>query len=40
MKSYLAHDKKSYQVYGGGCIACLRWAFKFAESYPIKALEL
>lgn len=27
MKSYLAHDKCSGTVYGGGRAACLQWAF-------------
>ena len=27
MKSYIAHDKLSGAVYGGGRTACLHWAF-------------
>ncbi len=40
MKSYIAHDKCSGAVYGGGRTACLHWAFEHVKQSPRSAVNI
>ena len=40
MKSYLAHDKTSGAVYGGGRTACLQWAFKRIQNQQSAVINI
>ncbi len=40
MKSYIAHDKCTGAVYGGGRAACLHWAFEHVKHYQQSVWKL